>query len=424
VTSVTVLSPSVAALNSLSISTDAGRLAQTGPPTAPAEGLAAFLGFTALVLTGFLVLARLSQGVVDGEGAPGDGDEGKTAEHSDEGETAGHNDGLHVPAGPAPGESGPSDDGTETASPGRSTATEPESVTSSPGATEPGGATREDRPKPAEDPAPDATTPDATTARADSDRRDTDPVGPDTDPVGPDTDPVGPDTDPVGPDTDPVGPDTDPAGRGVQAASIPPAALLANVALTQGLFGGILAAAAWFFQVPGTALGLAGGRVAGLAAVGVGFAFGVALWVGNEVASALADAAGAGYDEGLRRMLAPSGPRGWAILLGGVLPVIALVEEFLFRAAAVGAASATIGATGPAAAGAWALAVVSSLAFALGHGAQGRVGVVVTGALGFVLAAGFVLSGSFLVVVVAHYVVNALEFLCHEWVGLPDPVWS
>jgi membrane protease YdiL (CAAX protease family) len=403
VTSVTVLSPSVAALNSLSISTDAGRLAQTGPPTAPAEGLAAFLGFTALVLTGFLVLARLSQGVVDGEGAPGDGDEGKTAEHSDEGETAGHRDGLHVPAGPAPGESGPSDDGTETASPGRSTATEPESVTSSPGATEPGGATREDRPKPAEDPAPDATTPDATTARADSDRRDTDPVGP---------------------DTDPVGSDTDPGGRGVQAASIPPAALLANVALTQGLFGGILAAAAWFFQVPGTALGLAGGRVAGLAAVGVGFAFGVALWVGNEVASALADAAGAGYDEGLRRMLAPSGPRGWAILLGGVLPVIALVEEFLFRAAAVGAASATIGATGPAAAGAWALAVVSSLAFALGHGAQGRVGVVVTGALGFVLAAGFVLSGSFLVVVVAHYVVNALEFLCHEWVGLPDPVWS
>ena len=97
--------------------------------------------------------------------------------------------------------------------------------------------------------------------------------------------------------------------------------------------------------------------------------------------------------------------------------MIALVEEFLFRAAAVGAASSLAG-------GAWALAAVSSLAFALGHGAQGRAGVAVTGALGFVLAAGFILSGSFLVVVVAHYVVNALEFLAHEWLSLPDPVWS
>ncbi|MEF8907795.1 MAG: CPBP family intramembrane glutamic endopeptidase [Haloarculaceae archaeon] len=200
-----------------------------------------------------------------------------------------------------------------------------------------------------------------------------------------------------------------------------PAALLANVALTQGLFGGVLAAAAWFFQVSGTALGLAGGRVTGLAAVGAGVAFGVALWVGNELAGALADATGAGYDEGLRQMLAPAAPRGWGILLGGVLPVIALVEEFLFRAAAIGAASAWLGGT-PAVA--WTLAVVSSLAFALGHSAQGRVGVVVTGTLGFALAAGFLLSGSFVVVVVAHYVVNATEFLVHEGAGLPDPVWS
>jgi len=68
----------------------------------------------------------------------------------------------------------------------------------------------------------------------------------------------------------------------------------------------------------------------------------------------------------------------------------------------------------------WALAVVSSLAFALGHGAQGRVGVVVTGALGFVLAAGYVATGSLLVVVVAHYVINALEFLVHELLDVGD----
>jgi len=98
--------------------------------------------------------------------------------------------------------------------------------------------------------------------------------------------------------------------------------------------------------------------------------------------------------------------------------IIALVEEFLFRAAAIGAAALALPVSP------WVLAVVSSVGFALGHGAQGRVGVVVTGALGFALAAGFVISGSFVVVVVAHYLVNAMEFAVHEGLGLPDPVWS
>ena len=316
--------------------------AQVTESTAPAGDLAGFLGFTALVLTGFLVLARLSQGVVDDD----------------------------------------SDDRIDAAGPSRATGP-PETATT-------GG-----RAEPTEEASP--------TANHDS---------------------AAPNHESAAARNEPAGASHEPAVARNAREAVPPAALLANVALTQGLFGGILAAAAWFFQVPGTALGLAGGRVGGVAAVGIGLAFGTALWMGNEVATALADAAGAGYEEGLRQLLGPGTARGWAILLGGVLPVIALVEEFLFRAAAIGAAGAAVGATGPTAAGAWALAVVSSLAFALGHGAQGRVGVVVTGALGFVLAAGFVLSGSFLVVVVAHYLVNALEFLVHEWAGLPDPVWS
>jgi membrane protease YdiL (CAAX protease family) len=91
------------------------------------------------------------------------------------------------------------------------------------------------------------------------------------------------------------------------------------------------------------------------------------------------------------------------------LPLIAGFEEFLFRGVLVGALSTGFGLSP------WALAVASSAAFALGHGAQGPAGVVVTGTLGFVLAAAFVLTGSLLVVVVAHYLVNALEFLVHEW---------
>ncbi|MCH7661371.1 MAG: CPBP family intramembrane metalloprotease domain-containing protein, partial [Euryarchaeota archaeon] len=38
--------------------------------------------------------------------------------------------------------------------------------------------------------------------------------------------------------------------------------------------------------------------------------------------------------------------------------------------------------------------------------------------LGFVLAAAFILTESLLVVVVAHYLVNALEFVVHEGFGI------
>ena len=369
-------------------------LAQVTESTAPAENLAGFLGFTALVLTGFLVLARLSQGVVD---------DGEGAESSER---------VSVPAGPVSESPGHAETETETRTNAAGHGRPDVGNSDGPDARETGVGDLDgvvDAGDPSENVEPAET--EATGA----------PVEP-TEATSARHEPP----EATGPATnhEPAAAGHEPAVARNARESIPPAALLANVALTQGLFGGILAAAAWFFQVPGTALGLAGGRVDGVAAVAIGLAFGTALWVGNELATALADAAGAGYDEGLREMLAPDTARGWAILLGGVLPVIALVEEFLFRAAAIGAAGAAVGATGPTAAGAWALAVVSSLAFALGHGAQGRVGVVVTGALGFVLAAGFVLSGSFLVVVVAHYVVNAMEFLVHEWAGLPDPVWS
>jgi membrane protease YdiL (CAAX protease family) len=190
------------------------------------------------------------------------------------------------------------------------------------------------------------------------------------------------------------------------------AALLANVAVTQGLFGAIVVAGAWYFGIPATALGLAGGPlVVGGPALGIGVVFGVFLWFGNEVSATVADVVGAAYDEGLREMLAPESVGGWVVLLGVILPVVAAVEEIIFRAALVGVPAAGFGISP------WALAIFSSAMFAFGHGAQGRVGIAVTGALGFALAAGYVLSGSLLVVVVAHYLVNALEFVVHEGLG-------
>jgi membrane protease YdiL (CAAX protease family) len=200
---------------------------------------------------------------------------------------------------------------------------------------------------------------------------------------------------------------------GTAEADLSAGQLLANVALTQGLFGAILLAAAWYTRIPASAFGVTDAPLStGLPALGVGVALGVVLYVANEVGAASADAMGVEYDERLRHMLAPDSTRGWLVLLLVVLPIVAGVEELIFRAAVIGATSAGFG-TSP-----WALAVVSSVAFALGHGAQGRLGVLVTGGLGLVLAGAFVLTGSFLVVFVAHYLVNALEFVVHELLGI------
>jgi len=190
-------------------------------------------------------------------------------------------------------------------------------------------------------------------------------------------------------------------------------ALLANVALTQGLFGVLLLGGAVFFEIPLSALGVTASSLStGLPAIAVGLAAGVGFWVGNELAAAAADGFGIGVDESLRELLAPDSAGGWVVLLGVVLPVIAVVEELLFRAAAIGVPVAGLDAP------AWAMVAISSVAFALGHGAQGRVGVVVTGALGTALGVLFVLTNSLLAVVVAHYLVNALELTVHEGLGV------
>ena len=182
--------------------------------------------------------------------------------------------------------------------------------------------------------------------------------------------------------------------------------LLANVAASQGLALVGLATVMWWTGVPAVAVGLAADP-AGVV-LGWGVAAGVLLYVGNEIAAGLGTRVGATAPERLREAMAPADARGWVLLLGVVLPIIAVFEELLFRGALIGAMAFGFG-IDP-----WLLAVGSSVAFGLGHGAQGQIGIVVTGVLGFALAAVFVVTGSLLVVVVAHYVVNALEFVVHE----------
>lgn len=187
--------------------------------------------------------------------------------------------------------------------------------------------------------------------------------------------------------------------------------LLANVALSQGVLLGVLLAAAWYTRVPLAALGIATPLTA-TAALAVGSGLGFVLYSSSELGGAAADRVGLEYDEGLRELLAPDSIGGWIVLLVIVLPVIAFFEEFLFRAALIGAIHAGYGVSP------WLLAVLSSILFAIGHGAQGNTGIVVTGLLGFALATAFIVTGSLLVVVVAHYSVNALEFVVHEGIGI------
>jgi len=204
------------------------------------------------------------------------------------------------------------------------------------------------------------------------------------------------------------------ARRGPDPASLSTGALLANVAASQGFFGVVLVGAAWFASIPLADFGVSVGDPwsVGAPAVAVGAAVGLALYVANELSASVLDSTGVDYSESLRAHLAPESLRGWVVLLGVVLPIIAGFEELLFRAALVGVLAAGFGVSP------WALAVASSVAFAVGHGAQGPGGVAVTGVLGFALAATLVLTGSLLVVVVAHYLINALEFVIHEGLGI------
>ncbi|QLD90110.1 CPBP family intramembrane metalloprotease [Natronomonas salina] len=189
-------------------------------------------------------------------------------------------------------------------------------------------------------------------------------------------------------------------------------ALLANVAASHGLFALLLLGGIWLTEVPAAALGVTDAPLStGPLAVAVGLALGAAISLANTLATGLAEALGTEPADELREMLSPETARGWAVLLLGVLPVIAGFEELLFRGALVGGFAAGFGVSP------WLLAALSSIAFAAGHGAQGGLGVVVTGLLGFALAAAFVLTESLLVVVVAHYVVNAAEFVVVEGLG-------
>lgn len=182
-----------------------------------------------------------------------------------------------------------------------------------------------------------------------------------------------------------------------------------NVVVSQGLVVAILLAGAWYAAVPWAAFGWHGLLEATTGSgLLVGLALGAVIALGNVFLERIVDARALRDAEALRELLAPSTPGGWVTLLLVVIPTIAISEELLFRGALIGAIALGFELSP------WVLAVVSSLAFGAAHSAQGTVGVVVTSGFGFVLAAAFVVTGDLLVVIVAHAVVDAIEFIVHE----------
>ncbi|MFB6117116.1 lysostaphin resistance A-like protein [Halosegnis sp.] len=195
-----------------------------------------------------------------------------------------------------------------------------------------------------------------------------------------------------------------PAPTPAPAVDLSSGALFVNVLISHGLFLVLLTAAAIYAAVPAAAFGLS----ASPREIAIGVGFGLALALLNTAAGSLAESLGYAPGAELRGLLAPDSRAGWLLLLGGTLPLVAVFEEALFRGALIGAFALGLGISP------WALAVVSSALFAIAHEIQGPVGVLVTGTLGFALAAGYVVTDSLLVVVVAHYLVNAVELLARE----------
>jgi membrane protease YdiL (CAAX protease family) len=183
--------------------------------------------------------------------------------------------------------------------------------------------------------------------------------------------------------------------------------LLLNVLVTQGGVIVLVAVGAILTGVPMRVLGITSPLLA-VDTITVGLVVGLGLYLVDEVLSVFAKRFGHVPEELLRAALTPDSAEGWILLFCLILPLVAVGEEMLFRAALLGATPLLSGLP------TLGILAMSSILFGLAHAVQGRAGVVVAGVLGLGLGSAYLVTGNLVVVVVAHYVVNALEFVVHE----------
>lgn len=197
-----------------------------------------------------------------------------------------------------------------------------------------------------------------------------------------------------------------------QVESIDGRVLRWNVVVSQGIVALVVLGGAWAAGIPWASFGLPDvgattvGDVAQPLLAGIGL--GILIAIGNLALERVVDAPALRDAKTVRQALAPESIVGWASLLLVVIPVIAISEELLFRGVLVGAIAVGFEVSP------WVLVAISSLAFGAAHTAQGPIGVVVTTGFGAILGGAFVSTGSLLVVIVAHAMVDTVEFLVHE----------
>ncbi|QZA88748.1 CPBP family intramembrane metalloprotease [Salinarchaeum sp. IM2453] len=189
--------------------------------------------------------------------------------------------------------------------------------------------------------------------------------------------------------------------------SIPIGTLYLNILFTHGILALLILILVYFTGVPMSVFKISISTPS-ISEVLLGIGVGAVLYIINEFLAVNLNQAGISHDETLRQSLTPNTVSGWLSLYVIILPLIAFSEELIFRAAMIGGFEAGTGISP------WFLVAISSVAFALGHETQGSGGVIVTGLLGGILGVVFVVTDSFLIVFVAHYVINAAEFGVHE----------
>jgi membrane protease YdiL (CAAX protease family) len=108
------------------------------------------------------------------------------------------------------------------------------------------------------------------------------------------------------------------------------------------------------------------------------------------------------YSPIVMRSVVPKNTREWVLIMLPLLLAV-MVEEVLFRALTIGGFTILVNP--------WLLAVASSVLFGMVHAPQGSLGMVLTGLVGFVFAAIFIITNSLLAAITAHFVINLLQII-------------
>jgi membrane protease YdiL (CAAX protease family) len=116
------------------------------------------------------------------------------------------------------------------------------------------------------------------------------------------------------------------------------------------------------------------------------------------------------YSPDIMKSLIPRNQVEWVLIIIPLLLAVA-VEELLFRGLMVGGFSTVVNP--------WAMALASGVLFGLMHSPQGNLGIVLTGAVGILFGAVFIITGSLLTVIVAHFALNFLQIVR----GKEDIAW-